>query len=84
MIEGDNMFHDLKVGDIVYIFIRNPHIQDVANIQEAAVVKNPDHPDELAVFVYETYYPITEEMAIYSSRSEAEEAYRQYFGEDTA
>ncbi|MCT6818640.1 MAG: transcriptional regulator, partial [Lysinibacillus fusiformis] len=27
-----------NVGDIVYIFYRNPHIQDVANIQEAAVV----------------------------------------------
>ena len=84
MIEGENMIQDLKVGDIVYIFIRNPHIQDVANIQEAAVVKNPDHPGELAVFVYETYYPITEEMAIYLNRSEAEEAYRHCFGEDTA
>ena len=25
-------------GDIVFIFYRNPHTQDVANIQQAAVV----------------------------------------------
>ena len=31
-----------NAGDIVYIFYRNPHIQDVANIQEAAVVTNPE------------------------------------------
>lgn len=29
-------------GDIVYIIIRNPHAQSVANIQHAAVVENPD------------------------------------------
>ena len=78
------MLSNYEVGDIVYVFIRNPHIQDVANIQEAAVVKDPENPEQLAVFVYETYYPLTSDMAIYSSQSEAEEAYRQFFGEDTA
>lgn len=78
------MLSNFEVGDIVYVFIRNPHIQDVANIQEAAVVKDPENPEQLAVFVYETYYPLTSEMAIYSSQAEAEEAYRQFFGEDTA
>nr|WP_106781938.1 transcriptional regulator SplA domain-containing protein [Lysinibacillus timonensis] len=74
----------VKAGDIVYVFIRNPHTQDVANVQEAAVVKNPENEKELAVFIYETYYPITEDTAIYTSKAEAEEAYAQYFGEHTA
>ena len=44
------MHYDYNAGDIVYIFYRNPHIQDVANIQEAAVVNNPENPEELALF----------------------------------
>ena len=78
------MYSNYQAGDIVYVFIRNPHTQDVANVQEAAVVKNPEKLDELAVFVYETYYPLTEEMAIYSTEEEAENAYQNYFGESTA
>ncbi|MFS0644971.1 transcriptional regulator SplA domain-containing protein [Siminovitchia sp. 179-K 8D1 HS] len=67
-------------GDIVYVLYRNPHTQNVAMIQEAAIVNDPDHPGELAVFLYETYYPLTEEMAIYRSEEEAEKAYDYYFG----
>lgn len=73
------MHYDYNAGDIVYIFYRNPHIQDVANIQEAAVVNNPENPEELALFLYETYYPLTNEMAIYANETDAEQAYRQYF-----
>lgn len=68
-------------GDIVFIFYRNPHTQDVANIQQAAVVTNPDNPNELALFLYETYYPLTNEVAVYSSEAEAEEVYQHYFGD---
>lgn len=67
-------------GQIVYCIIRNPHAQDVANVQEAAVVQNPDSPDELALFLYETYYPLTEEVAVYSSAQEAEQAFHEAFG----
>jgi transcriptional regulator of the spore photoproduct lyase operon len=67
-------------GQIVYIIIRNPHAQDVANVQEAAVVQNPENPDQLALFVYETYYPLNDEVAVYSSANEAEFAYREAFG----
>lgn len=49
-------------------------------IQEAAIVSDPDHPGQLAVFLYETYYPITEDMAIYRTEEEAEKAYNYYFG----
>lgn len=70
-----------KPGDVVYVFYRNPHTQDVANIQEAAVVNHPEQPGQLAVFLYETYYPLTEEMAVYRTADEAEQAYRQVYGD---
>jgi len=71
-----------QAGDIVYVFYRNPHTQDVANVQQAAVVNHPDQPGELAVFLYETYYPLSSDMAVYSSAGEAEQAYEDYFGTD--
>ncbi|GIN93429.1 transcriptional regulator SplA [Siminovitchia terrae] len=67
-------------GDIVYVIYRNPHTQNVAMIQKAAVVNDPDHPGQLAVFLYETYYPLTDEMAVYRTADEAEAAYNYYFG----
>ncbi|HEY4553176.1 MAG TPA: transcriptional regulator SplA domain-containing protein [Bacillaceae bacterium] len=67
-------------GEIVYVIYRNPHTQNVANIQEAAVVNDPDNPGQLAVFLYETYYPLTDELAVYRSEEEAEAAYNYYFG----
>lgn len=67
-------------GEVVYIIIRNPHAQNVAHIQQAAVVENPERQNELALFVYETYYPLTEEVAVYKSADEAEAAYATAFG----
>ncbi|UOQ95466.1 transcriptional regulator [Halobacillus shinanisalinarum] len=69
-----------NAGEIVYIIIRNPHAQDVANVQEAAVVQNPENPEQLSLFVYETYYPLTDEVAIYKTKNQAEQAYREAFG----
>ncbi|WP_407271703.1 transcriptional regulator SplA domain-containing protein [Radiobacillus sp. PE A8.2] len=69
-----------QAGDVVYVIIRNPHVQGVANVQEAAVVNNPDQPGELALFIYETYYPLTDEVAIYTTEDEAEAEYRDVFG----
>jgi transcriptional regulator of the spore photoproduct lyase operon len=69
-----------QAGDIVYVFYRNPHTQDVANIQAAAVVNNPEKADELALFLYETYYPLSNELAVYSSEEEANQAYNYYYG----
>ncbi|MCT2536202.1 transcriptional regulator [Aquibacillus koreensis] len=67
-------------GDVVYVIIRNPHVQGAANVQEAAVVRNPDDPGELALFVYETYYPLNDEVAVYPSQMEAEQEFQQAFG----
>ncbi|GIN85873.1 hypothetical protein J6TS2_22590 [Heyndrickxia sporothermodurans] len=71
---------DIKAGDVVYIIVRNPHAQDVANVQQAAVVQNPENPNELALFVHETYYPFSEEYAVFKSENEAEQAYEDAFG----
>lgn len=69
-------------GDIVYVFYRNPHTQDVANIQEAAVVRHPEDPNQLAIFLYETYYPLTDEIAVFQSEQEAKQAYHYFLEED--
>lgn len=71
----------IHAGDVVYVFYRNPHTQDVANVQEAAVVKNPENPNELALFLYETYYPLNDQIAVYRSEEEAMNAYEQVYGE---
>lgn len=69
-------------GDIVHVIIRNPHAQNVANVQQAAVVQNPDHPGELALFLHETYYPLSDDFAVFKSEDDAEEAYSDAFGND--
>lgn len=67
-------------GEIVYIILRNPHTQDVANVQQAAVVQNPENPDELALFIHDTYFPLTEELAVFKSKTEAEQQFIEAFG----
>jgi transcriptional regulator of the spore photoproduct lyase operon len=67
-------------GEVVYIIIRNPHAQDVANVQQAAIVQHPDRPNELALFSHENYFPLTDEFAIFKSETEAEAAYYEAFG----
>ncbi|WP_433748546.1 transcriptional regulator SplA domain-containing protein [Falsibacillus pallidus] len=73
--------HGFQAGDIVYVIYRNPHTQNVANVQSAAVVHDPDNPEALSIFLYDTYYPLNDEVAVYSSETEAEEAYQYYFGD---
>ncbi|QDP39071.1 transcriptional regulator SplA domain-containing protein [Radiobacillus deserti] len=73
-------YHTYRPGDIVYVIIRNPHVQGAANVQEAAVVNNPDHPGELALFLYETYYPLTDEIAVFENEAEANQEFESIFG----
>ncbi len=82
MKAGENMeFNEsYQPGEIVFIIIRNPHAQNVANVQQAAVVENPDKPGEPALFIHETYYPITDEVAIFQTEEEAEQVFQQTFG----
>jgi transcriptional regulator of the spore photoproduct lyase operon len=71
-------FTQYQAGDVVYVIYRNPHTYNVVNIQEAAVVHNPDHPGELALFLYETYYPFDADIAIYQSKMAANQALSSY------
>lgn len=70
----------IQAGDIVYVIVRNPHAQDVAHVQEAAVVRDPEQPEALSLFLYETYYEMNDELAIYRTEEEAKRAYEYYFG----
>ncbi|MER2061204.1 MAG: transcriptional regulator SplA domain-containing protein [Niallia sp.] len=70
-----------EAGDIVYVFYRNPHTQDVANIQAAAIVKHPDDSNQLSLFLYENYYPLSNEVAVYTTEEEAQQAYSYYYGD---
>ena len=79
-MEANSESSSYQPGDVVYILYRNPHTQNVAQIQEAAVVNNPENPGELALFLYETYYPLTNEVAVYANEAQANQAYQQYFG----
>lgn len=36
------MNQSFNPGEVVYIMIRNPHVQGVANVEQAAVVQNPE------------------------------------------
>ncbi|MFF2481341.1 transcriptional regulator SplA domain-containing protein [Paenibacillus sp. NPDC058071] len=74
------MLDGIQPGQVVYVIIRNPHVQGVANVQEAAVVMDPNSQGNLSLFIYETYYPLNDEFAIYGTASEAEDAYREAFG----
>ncbi len=74
------MDQSFQRGDFVYIIVRNPHAQDVAHVQRAAVVKHPENPDQLALFFHETYYPLTDELAVFQTEEEAKRAYEEAFG----
>ncbi|WP_156292034.1 transcriptional regulator SplA domain-containing protein [Oceanobacillus salinisoli] len=72
---------EFRAGEVVYMIIRNPHAQDVAHVQQAAIVENPDNPNELALFLHENYYPLSDEFALFKSEEEAEAAYKEAFGD---
>ncbi|MCM3616776.1 transcriptional regulator [Sutcliffiella horikoshii] len=70
----------LNEGDVVYLFYRNPHTQNVATIQQASIVANPYEEGKLAIFLYDTYYPLSDEFVFFTSLEEAEALYNDYFG----
>ena len=64
----------------VYVIIRNPHSQGVANVQEASIVQHPERPNEQVLYMFDTYYPLMEEFAVFPSAFEADCAFREAFG----
>ncbi|MGP4071291.1 transcriptional regulator SplA domain-containing protein [Piscibacillus sp. B03] len=76
-----NISENYNPGDVVYVMYRNPHTQSVAQVQEAAVAQHPNEPGQLALFLYDTYYPLDDQIAVFKSQEEANEAYDFYFGQ---
>lgn len=68
-----------KIGDKVFVMLRNPHVQGVVNIQEATVVERPDYPGEMAIFLNEEYFPLIDDLAIYTDYFEAKYDYQAAF-----
>ncbi|TDQ36537.1 transcriptional regulator of the spore photoproduct lyase operon [Aureibacillus halotolerans] len=68
----------LSAGESVFVIYRNPHTQNVATIQEAQILQDPiSH--QPALFLYDHYYPLDMDYAMYSTYEEAEAAYEDYF-----
>ncbi|MBU9720782.1 MULTISPECIES: transcriptional regulator SplA domain-containing protein [Bacillaceae] len=74
----------LQPGDTVFVICRNPHTQTVAQIQEAAVVDHPDHPGRTVLFLFEDYFPLTDDYVMAPSYEEAEELFNMYFNESAS
>ncbi|RNA68644.1 transcriptional regulator SplA domain-containing protein [Alteribacter keqinensis] len=70
---------ELTSGDTVYVIYRNPHTQNVAQIQEASIIEDPHNPGRMSLYLFEEHFPLTDEYAMYTSYQEAEEMYNQYF-----
>lgn len=68
-------------GEVVYMILRNPHTQNVAQVMRAAVVQSLDNPYELALFANETYYPLTDELTVFKSEADAEKESKEALGE---
>ncbi|WP_223700612.1 transcriptional regulator SplA domain-containing protein [Sutcliffiella deserti] len=71
---------DVYPGDSVYLFYRNPHTQNVATLQEATIEPDPHDAGKLAIFLFDTYYPLSDEFVFFKSLEEAEAMYNDYFG----
>lgn len=77
----DNMIdpQQVKAGDEVYVIYRSPHTPSLANIKQAEIVEHPFNPDDVALFLQETFHVIEEEDAFFSSELAAQEAYNDIF-----
>ncbi|OZM57361.1 transcriptional regulator [Lottiidibacillus patelloidae] len=69
--------NNLKAGEDVYVIYRNPHIPSVANVAQAEIVEHPKDPNQVALFLHETFHTIEDDDAIYTSEEEANTAYEE-------
>ncbi|WP_409298388.1 transcriptional regulator SplA domain-containing protein [Peribacillus sp. SCS-26] len=74
---------ELSAGDEVFVIYNNPHVPSVSNIRTAEIVAHPHNPNELALFLNETFHVIEDDDALFSTQESAEEAYRQLIDEDS-
>ncbi|MFC0270659.1 transcriptional regulator SplA domain-containing protein [Metabacillus herbersteinensis] len=70
---------DFKLGETVYVIYRNPHAAIVANILSAEIVQHPINENEFALFLHDSYHPLSDDDAVFSSFDEAERLYNELF-----
>ncbi|GGH75186.1 transcriptional regulator of the spore photoproduct lyase operon [Pullulanibacillus pueri] len=59
-----------QAGEAVYVKYHHPLSDSIANVQEATIVEDPDHPGELCLWIQDTYYPLSDEIAVYRTVAE--------------
>ncbi|PLT27651.1 transcriptional regulator SplA domain-containing protein [Peribacillus deserti] len=69
--------NNLKAGDEVFVIYNNPHVPSVSNIRPAEIVQHPHNPNEVALFLNETFHVIEDDDALFTSQEAAEEAYQE-------
>ncbi|MDG4656245.1 transcriptional regulator SplA domain-containing protein [Ectobacillus antri] len=72
---------DMKPGDEVFVIYNNPHTPTVANIRAAEIVQHPKDPNDVALFLYDTFHVIEDDDALFTSEQAAQQAYDQMLNE---
>jgi transcriptional regulator of the spore photoproduct lyase operon len=68
---------DMKVGDEVFVIYNNPHTPTVANVRAAEIVPHPKNPNDVALFLHETFHVIEDDDALFTSEEAAERAFQE-------
>lgn len=72
---------DIQAGDEVFVLYRNPHVPSVTNIKAAEIVQHPKNPDDVALFLHETFHVIEDDDALFSTEAAARDAYQELYEE---
>ncbi|MDZ5473834.1 transcriptional regulator SplA domain-containing protein [Bacillus sp. 31A1R] len=72
---------NVKPGDEVYVIYNNPHTPTVSNIRAAEIVPHPKDPNQLALFLNETFHVIEDDDALFTSENAAEQAFNDLYGD---
>ncbi|WP_438503629.1 transcriptional regulator SplA domain-containing protein [Ectobacillus ponti] len=67
---------EMQVGDEVYVIYNNPHTPTVANIRAAEIVQHPKDPNDVALFLHDTFHVIEDDDALFTSYEAAERAFQ--------
>lgn len=73
--------NEMKVGDEVFVIYNNPHTPTVANVKAAEIVQHPKDPNDVALFLHETFHVIEDDDALFTSREAAERAFEELNGD---
>jgi transcriptional regulator of the spore photoproduct lyase operon len=69
----------IRPGDEVFVIYRNPHVPSVANIKAAEIVQHPKDPNQLALFINDTFHVIEDDDALFATAEGSEIAYEEVY-----